>query len=105
MASLLSEMLELFDIDTEEAGDGAAALELLDSQDFSLVITDLKMPEMSGVELLETIKSKKPDLPVVVISGYNVLARDGKILNGLADGFINKPFKIADIQSLLERLI
>ena len=103
MASLLSEMLDVFDFQSKVSGDGDTALKLLDDGDFAMVITDLKMPRMSGTELLTAIKEKHPGLPVVVISGYNVGSNEGKVVEGLADGFINKPFKMADIQTLLER--
>ena len=88
-----------------EAGDGNAALELIDEHDFNLVVTDLKMPQMSGVELLQAIKDRRPKLPVVVISGYNVRSSEGKVLEGLADEFLHKPFKIADIQLLADKYL
>ncbi|MFH2055341.1 MAG: response regulator [bacterium] len=105
MTALLVEMFELLHHSCKEAGDGNAALDLIDSNNFDLVVTDLKMPQMSGVELLQAIKDRRPKLPVVVISGYNVRSSEGKVLEGLADEFLNKPFKIADIQSLAEKYL
>jgi DNA-binding NtrC family response regulator len=105
MASLLSEMLDVFDLRSRIATDGETALELLQSEDFSLVITDLKMPKMSGTELLTAIKGKRPNLPVIVISGYNVASSEGRVVDGLANGFIHKPFKMTDIQSMVEQFL
>ena len=70
MSSLLAEMLEVFDCESVRAGDGPEAIEKIDTDDFDLVITDMRMPKMSGLDLLKTIKEKKPEMPVVVISGY-----------------------------------
>lgn len=103
MASLLSEMLEIFEFDSKRAGNGQEALNILGDEDFSMVITDLRMPEMSGSELLKSIKQTKPDLPVIVISGYNLAEEEDTLMADLADGFINKPFKMVDIENLLKK--
>jgi DNA-binding NtrC family response regulator len=105
MASLLSEMLDVFDLKSRITNDGESALEILDTEEFSLVITDLKMPKMSGTELLAAIKGKRPNLPVIVISGYNVASSEGQVVEGLANGFIHKPFKMSDIQSVVEQFL
>jgi DNA-binding NtrC family response regulator len=103
MASLLSEMLDVFDLASQVTTNGEAALGLLENEDFALVITDLKMPGMSGTELLSAIRSKNPDLPVIVISGYNVATADEQLVDGLASGFIQKPFRMTDIKSVIEK--
>ncbi len=105
MAALLSEMLDVYDIKSRVTNDGESALKLLDEEQFALVITDLKMPRMSGTELLTAIKGKHPETPVVVISGYNVGTTEGQVVSGLANGFIHKPFKMVDIQSVVEEYL
>lgn len=105
MAALLSEMLDVYDIKSRVTNDGESALRLLEEEQFALVITDLKMPHMSGTELLTTIKEKHPQTPVVVISGYNVGTSEGQIVSGLANGFIHKPFKMVDIQTVVEQYL
>lgn len=60
----------------ETAGDGAAALELLDSGQFDVIITDGQMPRMSGYELIEKIREKDSEIPVILHSGtYNDQAK------------------------------
>ena len=103
MSSLLAEMLEIFEFDSQRAGNGQEAMDILGGDSFSMVITDLRMPEMSGSELLKNIKENHPDLPVVVISGYNLAEEEDTLLSELADGFINKPFKMVDIENMLNR--
>ncbi len=105
MASLLSEMLEVLNLQSTVSTDGEMALKFLENDEYAVVVTDLKMPKMSGTQLLKAIKQKHPDLPVVVISGYSVGSVESKLVEGLADGFINKPFRMVDIEAALERYL
>lgn len=106
MSSLLVEMLEVFQYEALRATDGHDALDQIDKlSDIAMVITDMRMPKMSGLELLQTIKDRKPELPVVVISGYSVEESDSDIVKTKADGFLNKPFMMSDIEQLLSNLL
>lgn len=105
MSSLLSEMLEVFDYESMRAGDGLEAIEQVEQNKFALVITDMRMPRMSGLDLLQKLKEKNPDLPVVIISGYALDEEGNSVLTSLADGFLNKPFKMSDIEQLLKDVI
>jgi CheY-like chemotaxis protein len=105
MSSLLVEMLEVFHYEAIRAGDGHDALEKIEREDPAMVITDMRMPKMSGLELLKAVKAKKPNLPVVVISGYSVDEVDSDFVAENADGFLNKPFMMADIEKLLTDLL
>ena len=103
MSNLLSDMLEVFDFSSQRASDGEEALSLLNQEDFSLLITDLRMPKMTGLELLKAVKDKYPKLPVVVITGYSTEATEHELLTAKADGFLNKPFRMNDIESVLRK--
>jgi len=105
MSSLLSEMLEVFDYESVRAGDGLEAIDMVNDDDISLVITDMRMPKMSGLDLLRKIKETKPDMPVVVISGYALDEEGTSLLSNMADGFLNKPFKMSDIENLLKQVV
>jgi len=104
MAEVLSEMLEVFHIGTFAVQDGEMALRSLNEELVTMVITDLRMPKMSGVDLLKSIKAQSPEIPVVVISGFSLSPEDDQAVREIADGFLNKPFRMEDIQNLLERL-
>jgi len=103
MSALLSDMLDVFEYQSEQATGGAEALDMLKDSDFTMVITDLRMPEMSGSQLLKSIKEQFPKLPVVVISGYSMADEDDDIVSELADAFINKPFRMNDIETVLSK--
>ena len=49
---------------------GHAAIELLQQKEYDLIITDLKMPGMNGIEVLKAVRALQPDVPVVMITGY-----------------------------------
>ncbi len=104
MSSLLSDMLEVFDFSSERAGDGEEALDKLTQRPFSMVITDMRMPNMTGLELIERIKEKYPRIPVVLISGYSF----NELHQGEGpkpDGFLAKPFMMSDVEKLLNSLL
>ncbi len=103
MTSLLAETLEFFDCKGIAATDGEEALRKLKEDSFDMVITDLRMPRMGGMDLLRTIKDKFPDLPVVVITGFGTDSSKSDALSAHADDFLAKPFKVDEIQKLLQK--
>ena len=105
MSSLLSEMLEVFDYESVMAADGIEALEKLSESKISLIITDMRMPKMTGMELLSEVKEKYPKIPVVLISGYSVGDMKTETGGNKPDGFLAKPFMMSDIEELLNNLL
>ena len=103
MTSLLADTLEFFNYKAVPAKDGEEALHKLKEDSFDMVITDLRMPKMGGMDLLRTIKDKFPDLPVVVITGFDTDSSKNDALSSRADDFLFKPFKVDEIQKLLEK--
>ena len=105
MSSLLQEMLEVFDYDSIRASDGQEALKRVNEGNISLIITDMRMPNMTGLELMEKVKGKFPKMPVVLISGYSreETFKDGQEIE--PDGFLAKPFMMSDIEELLNSLL
>ena len=105
MSSLLSEMLEVFDYESTIASDGIQALEKLEADKFAMVITDMRMPRMSGLELLQKVKETHPKIKVVLISGYSSGEVESQAQDLKADGFIGKPLMVADIEKVLSDLL
>jgi two-component system response regulator PilR (NtrC family) len=103
MSSLLTDILDFFDYKTVGAQDGEDALTILDKDGFDMVITDLRMPRMGGMDLLRTIKDKFPRMPVVVITGFSTDSSESDAIAANADGFLAKPFKVDDIKDLLKK--
>ena len=74
------------------APSGSAALDLLGREAFDLVFTDLKMAEMGGMELLEALRSRYPDVVPVVITGYATIASVVETMKVGAFDYLPKPF-------------
>ena len=88
-----------------EAGDGREALEILRDNHIDIVISDIKMPNMDGWQLLEEIKKEYPDVSVILITAYAGDHTPEHAIEAGADYFITKPFKNVEIARTLTGLI
>jgi len=84
---------------TDSAGD---ALELMESKKVAVVLSDIKMPKMNGLELLATIKKKYPKTPVLLMTGHAGEYPKDDVLAAGADGYITKPFRNTQIAAKIE---
>ncbi|OSS38338.1 Sigma-54 dependent transcriptional regulator/response regulator [Christiangramia flava JLT2011] len=89
LVKILSE--ENKDYEVVEAEDGLAGMERIKNEDFDLVLCDIKMPKMDGVEVLEATKKIKPDVPMVMISGHGDLDTAVNTMKIGAFDYISKP--------------
>ncbi|HET8839497.1 MAG TPA: sigma-54 dependent transcriptional regulator [Flavobacteriaceae bacterium] len=89
LVKILSEENEAYQI--EEAEDGLAGTEKIKDDDFDLVLCDIKMPKMDGVEVLQNIKKIKPEIPIVMISGHGDLETAVNAMRLGAFDYISKP--------------
>ena len=94
-----------------EAQNGAEALEILNTgtevitkKAFDLVITDLVLPGLHGINLIHQIRARWPDMPIIVISGYLSETPGKVILEGFAE-FIQKPIDPAALIAAVQRLL
>ncbi len=85
--------------------DGRAALDALDAFDPDLVIADIEMPGMSGLELLEAIRAQVPWMPVAIMTAHVSVDYAVSALRSQADEFLTKPFDTAQVVAAVERLI
>jgi len=81
-------------------GDGDSALAELQERNYDLVVSDLRMPGVSGVELIREIRSRKPQVPIIVMTAYGSeeVQREAQRHNAL---YIEKPFDIARLRELI----
>ena len=101
MRETLTDMLEILGYESSSAGNGEEALALLENGEFDLVIADLNMPRMDWMALLERVKTTRPNLPVVIITGYRTVHTEKKILQKGADGFIPKPCTMKRVKEIV----
>lgn len=98
MAKTLADIFEVKGYQAEVAYSGPEALEKVAQRDFDCVLSDIKMPEVNGVELYRAIKARRPDLPVVLMTAYST---DRLVKEGLEEGAIATLTKPLDIGLLL----
>ncbi|HQX04512.1 MAG TPA: sigma-54 dependent transcriptional regulator [Flavobacterium sp.] len=89
LTKILSEESDTYKV--EEAEDGLSGVEKIKNEDYDLVLCDIKMPKMDGVEVLEAIKKLKPEIPVVMISGHGDLETAVNTMRLGAFDYISKP--------------
>ena len=83
---------------------GREALEKLTTQDFDLVFTDLAMPEMDGWETARAIRKRRPELPVVLVTGYGATAQPPSGELDLVADIIGKPFDFEQVSATIARV-
>ena len=89
LTKILSEESDTYQV--EEAEDGLSGVEKIKNEDYDLVLCDIKMPKMDGVEVLEAIKKIKPEIPMVMISGHGDLETAVNTMRLGAFDYISKP--------------
>ncbi len=89
---ILSAVLEDAGFETLTAFSGQEALEILDDSDVDLVLTDMKMPGMDGIELLERIKKKDGELPVIMMTAHGTVEKAVEAMQKGAYSYLLKPF-------------
>ena len=89
LIKILTEENDAYQVD--EAEDGLAGIEKIKKEDYDLVLCDIKMPKMDGVEVLEAVKKLKPETPMVMISGHGDLDTAVNTMRLGAFDYISKP--------------
>jgi two-component system NtrC family response regulator/two-component system response regulator AtoC len=93
MRQVIVMQLSDLDLHVHEAVDGEQAIEIFENETIHLVITDLKLPKVNGMEVLQTIKEKDPEIPVIVITAYGSIENAVKAIQEGAFDYVTKPFK------------
>jgi len=94
---------EGFDVHSVPSAD--AALETMENQDFDLLLVDVKMPEHDGMYLMQEIKKRWPEIPIVVMSGYPTPETIADGVNMGAAKFIAKPFTPDELLEIVRQVI
>ena len=103
MCEMLATSLSSEGFDVAYRTSGAEALALLGTEDFDVVVTDVNMRGMSGLELCADVVSAQPDLPVVVITGFGSLESAVAAIRAGAYDYVTKPFEVEALAMTLAR--
>ena len=102
---ILGDFIAVFGFEYETAKDGLEAVERLKQSTFHIVLTDMMMPNMDGMELLHHIHYNYPEIKVMVITGYDRTFTYTDVINAGASDFISKPFNSDELEAKINRLI
>ncbi len=104
MRDFLCEALERKGYVVQGVGDGQTALDEIREKSYSLVITDLRMPNMGGMKVLEAAKEISPDTDVVVITAYGTVSNAVDAMKKGACDYITKPISVDQIELVVEKV-
>ncbi|OQX85727.1 hypothetical protein B6D60_07360 [candidate division KSB1 bacterium 4484_87] len=102
---LLDKALEKVGYTVMTAVDGVEAFDLFQKNKFDLVITDVLMPNVDGIELVKSIKNENPWVPVILISGFEEESSVRKKLKRDDIYFLKKPFSLRDLDRVIEKIL
>ncbi|MBX3229863.1 MAG: sigma-54-dependent Fis family transcriptional regulator [Labilithrix sp.] len=105
MASMLADGLGDLGYDVTTATDAAAAMKLVADPAVDVVVTDLRMPEVDGIELLAASKRAAPERPVLVMTAFGAIDTAVESLRKGAHHYLLKPFKVAELDLFIKRAL
>lgn len=98
---LLSVVFEKEGYMVETSLSATRAVELMGNEDFDIIISDIKMPRMSGMELLSYVRKNRPDIPIVMITAYGTIKQAVEALKAGAMDYIVKPFDVEELKIIV----
>jgi len=101
----LSQALEVLELDIDTAVNGEEALAKLPEKHFGLILLDLKMPGMDGMELLRRVRQTHPDIKIIIITAHGTIDSAVEAMKLGAVDFIQKPFAPREIRELVTKVI
>jgi two-component system NtrC family response regulator len=102
---VLQTQLEQMGYVVSAAADGAAALEIIDREPPALVLTDLKMPGISGMELLERVRREYPEVPVLIITAFGTIQSAVEAMRSGAYDYLTKPIDYDELSLAVSRVL
>jgi DNA-binding NtrC family response regulator len=102
---LLKEVLQRWGYDIVDVSRGAEAVELAGREPFSIVLTDIRMPDVDGLEVLKAFRRAQPETPVVMMTGFGSVETAVNAIGAGAFDYLSKPFRFEEIRLTLQRAL
>ena len=102
---LIGTYIGFFGYEYDVAEDGEEAVKKIQDGNFTIVLTDMNMPRMDGMQLLKYIREYNPKIGVIVVTGYSQTFTYTSLIKAGASDFISKPFNIDELEAKLNRII
>ncbi len=103
--SMVEQYLKMQRYDVVTVDSGFKALDVIKQRDVDIIFTDYKMPEFSGLELLAAIKKYKPEIEVVIVTGYGSMESAIQAMKYGSYDYLQKPFKLDHLKLIIDRVI
>ena len=101
----LQELVSTLGFSARTAESGPEALKILEKQEYTFLLTDMKMPEMDGIELIEKVRASFPEVSMISMTGFSEGYKYVDVINAGANDFIKKPFDLEELEAKLRRII
>jgi CheY-like chemotaxis protein len=105
LTEVIHEYMETCGFTVETTTESTDALRLIAANGYDVIISDIHMPVIDGLELMGLIKNRYPDLPVVLITGYSISEARKIAMEKGADAFVAKPFHMKEILDVVTDIL
>jgi len=103
--SMLERLLKKLEYNPLVAQNGEEAVHIIDTNKIDVVVSDLVMPEMDGMELLKRVKMRKGDIPFLMITGHPTIETAVEAIKKGAYDYLTKPFQVEEVQIKIDRAL
>ena len=101
---MVEQYLQMQGYDITTVNSGLKALDLVKDQPIDIIFTDYKMPEFNGLELLAAVKQYKPDIEVIIVTGYGSMESAIQAMKFGSYDYLQKPFKLDHLKLIIDRI-
>jgi CheY-like chemotaxis protein len=105
LTHVIADFLSMFGYRVHTARDGVDALKFMESESMDVVVSDIHMPRMDGYTLMTEIKTRYPETPIVLITGFSVSEAKKLAFEKGADAFVAKPFHLKDLKGVIDSIV
>lgn len=105
LRSTLEQLIMALHFRTASAPSGGVALKMLGEGQYTILLTDMRMPEMSGLDLIKKVGETFPGISIIAMTGYSEGYRYVDVINAGASDFIKKPFDLEELEAKIARII
>jgi DNA-binding response OmpR family regulator len=102
---LIEQILKREGYQVDVSFSGIEALQMIKSFNYHLLLTDLEMPEVDGIELTRKAKKQHPEIRVIMVTGNATVDAAIRSLRHRIDGYIKKPFKISELRKVVRQTL
>jgi len=103
--TVFSDVLKRAGYRVKAVENGHKAVKEVEEKTYNLALVDLRMPKMDGIEVLENIKKKKPEIPVIIYTGYGSVTTAVEAMRKGASDYLNKPFSPEELKLAIKKVL